>query len=590
MKGLEAIFGAGARFKSKEQIQACQVTLEGTRDAIIRLPTGGGKSLSFLLAAGLEKALVTVVVVPTRALLLSYGACCSQLKVNYYTWSEQATLGGSLGRVVFVHVQDAGKEAFRAFLASLSLENVLKRVVFDECHLLVTWKDFHQKIRVMDTLRAQARVQFIFLSATLTKALIKELIEAFSMINPWLVYSSVDRPNLSYGVKRVGSSSMLPNSLADSMHSENLSGESRGIVYVLSKTELGSLVDFLGKAGLAVGGFSSDTVPSEKICLYDSWIQGKFNWMIATTGFGVGVDYAHVRAVLVYGGAFSGLDLLQMFGRAGRDGSPANCALITSLDYRLPASKPLVSQVVSFASTDSCLRKFILGFVEEPSIACYLLKSLVPCQTCLKESGKKRALESQDCPPSKKHSEVDVSTFRTQERIQSNLSTQLEIKAKIEGFGQVCILCKLDRGKVVPKHLSIYQCPSVKGRCIRCMSGDCLSQRSVAAKCPTNQVDLAPFKVCFYCGLPLYAKYHSASLAKNNRESCSSSGCDSIRALSFLLLDRPEWKLVLDTNIDGLSDQKTPIQLFQWLHQPVVEGVNNLCLVFLFWTKNQALF
>lgn len=594
MNGLESIYGAGARFKSSEQVQACHIALESSRDAIIKLPTGGGKSLTFLLASQVEKSFVTVVVVPTTSLLNSHSASCAQLKIHCLVWNQSLTVAGSLGKVVFVHVQEASKDDFKGFLASLAMDGALKRLVFDEAHLLVSWKGFHEKIRFLETLRVQSKAQCLFLSATLTKAILYQIIESFSLVEPYLVSGSTDRPNLSYGIKTAADCQSLPSLLFESIKFENVLAKGRGIVYVLSKAEVVNLTSFLGQAGLSVAGFSSDTPALQKASIYQDWIKGTFKWIVATTAFGVGVDYPHVRAVIVYGGTFCGLDLIQMFGRAGRDGTVSKCLLLTSEDYRLPDSQPGVHELRAFATATGCLRQVLLSFVEEAAAPCILLKTLVPCQPCLEGLGKKRVAESQDGPPSKTAChELESSALATQEKLLGNLSIQLQVKAKLQQYQEHCLLCQVVLNQISSKHDSIYQCPCIKGRCIRCLSKDCVSQTVVSvrrAACPTNRVNLSAYKVCYYCGLPLYAKYHPKDLTKNDRQSCSSSGCDSLRALAHLLFVTPRWRRVLEGNLKDFPFEPTPELFFTWLHQSVEQGVNNLCLVFLFWAKNQALF
>src|SRR5271154_4800671 len=77
-----------ARFKSKEQAKAMQLTLEKKEDVLVILPTGGGKSLMFQLAGWLEKDKTTVVIVPFVAVIEDMKDKCNELDLSCYEWRK----------------------------------------------------------------------------------------------------------------------------------------------------------------------------------------------------------------------------------------------------------------------------------------------------------------------------------------------------------------------------------------------------------------------------------------------------------------------------------------------------------------------
>src|SRR5271163_4979944 len=111
------------RFKSKEQAKAMQLTLEKKEDVLVILPTVGGKSLMFQLAAWMEKDKTTVIIVPFVAIIEDMKDKCDGLDLSCYEWRKNdKNIGLENTQIVLVGVENAGR---------------LSRIVIDECHTIL---------------------------------------------------------------------------------------------------------------------------------------------------------------------------------------------------------------------------------------------------------------------------------------------------------------------------------------------------------------------------------------------------------------------------------------------------------------------
>src|SRR5438477_10978398 len=134
------------RFKSTEQAQAIKIALQRESDLFVVLPTGGGKTLTYLLPVYMEQSLTTVVVLPYVVLVEQMEQQCKDLNISCQIWRNR---GHSMGRsqVILVAVEHAIEPDFQTLLTVLESTNQLARIVIDEGHTLVTQSHFREKIR-----------------------------------------------------------------------------------------------------------------------------------------------------------------------------------------------------------------------------------------------------------------------------------------------------------------------------------------------------------------------------------------------------------------------------------------------------------
>jgi ATP-dependent DNA helicase RecQ len=211
-------------------------------------------------------------------------------------------------------------------LRRLLREAPVRFVAIDEAHCISQWgHDFRPEYRQLGKLRDDfPGVAFHAFTATATDRVRRDIVAELRLASPLLLVGSFDRPNLTYRVlRRDNFSRQLDAVLA------RHEGEA-GIVYCLSRREVEALADRLqteGRRALPYHAGLSDEVRSRH---QEMFIDERVDIIVATVAFGMGIDRSNVRFV-VHAGAPRSLEHYQQeAGRAGRDGLPAECALIYS--------------------------------------------------------------------------------------------------------------------------------------------------------------------------------------------------------------------------------------------------------------------
>ena len=124
-----------AKFRSQQQEEAVKAVLRRESPLVVVLPTGGGKSLVFMLPASLSQSGVTIVVAPFKALVDNLVERCKLADINCILWQPGEV---SQARVVVVGAERAVGEEFMTYASGLAAQGLLQRVVIDECYLTFT--------------------------------------------------------------------------------------------------------------------------------------------------------------------------------------------------------------------------------------------------------------------------------------------------------------------------------------------------------------------------------------------------------------------------------------------------------------------
>ena len=217
---------------------------------------------------------------------------------------------------------------FHAFVVGLDAREALDWVVVDESHLILTASDYYPKLKLIKHLRS-LRCQFVFLSATLPPLLLSSFCHYLLLFDPAVVCSdhtfcqdlqyvvvfTRPRPNLSFVqqvIQGIQSTLALPVIRDDPT--------ARVIIYTLSCTTAQEIA-----TALDVDMYYSDSgTVDEKAAVLTRWIEGHQQAVVATSAFGMGVDYPRVATVLHVGVPTNAVDFAQEIGRLGRDGHGVN--------------------------------------------------------------------------------------------------------------------------------------------------------------------------------------------------------------------------------------------------------------------------
>jgi ATP-dependent DNA helicase RecQ len=338
-----------ASFKSSFQKHATDICFSRKTDLIVRMPTGDGKSLIYQLAAFAERSteLVTIVLTPLRSLIMDqirninekWPRLASELTIDIINSSTSSP------PLIYIHYNDYSKHM--AFIMKLIKENRLARVVFDEAQTLVLWDRFTFFRQSLPLIRTDP-FPLVFLSGSASPAVIDELVDIFNLPMPQVIFKEAARINLKYEVEKVKKLTTLPQ----------ITEDERMIIFVSKREDVN-----LMEVDVVNNGFYKEKILKyhggmqleEKNENQDKWMTTKGALMIATSAFALGIDYPKVRHVFIVGSAYGLDNLIQMWGRAGRDGLKSYCHYIfsTTQPFRNDQESIQLSKVENY---QKCIR------------------------------------------------------------------------------------------------------------------------------------------------------------------------------------------------------------------------------------------
>ena len=355
--------------------------LEG-KDALVLMPTGGGKSLCYQLPA-LRLPGLTLVVSPLIALMKDQvdalrangiAAACINSTLPYSEINrvqEQARQG--VLKILYVAPERLSQQGFQSFLGRLKVS----LVAVDEAHCISVWgHDFRPDYRKLGELRRSLPgAPFLALTATATERVRRDIVDQLHLSQPQEYIASFNRANLSYGVLPKNSDSF--NTLARLLRKHQ--GES-AIIYSTSRNETESLAARLCASGFDAQPYHAGLDSDVRRQTQERFIRDRVSIIVATIAFGMGIDKPNVRLLVHYALPKSLEGYYQETGRAGRDGLPSECVLFYSYGdaarqeffikkiedgtERANAQEKL-TQVIEFCQLHSCRRKYILRYFGE---------------------------------------------------------------------------------------------------------------------------------------------------------------------------------------------------------------------------------
>jgi ATP-dependent DNA helicase RecQ len=324
---LEKHFGFREFLDTQEEI--IDAIVEGA-DALVVMPTGGGKSLCYQLPALILEG-TTVVVSPLIALMkdqvdaLQRRGIAATLINSSLSLAEQQERIRALARGEYRLVYIA-PERFRsrAFLEALGQATIALFAV-DEAHCLSMWghdfrPDYFRLNQVLETL---GRPQVAAFTATATAEVRRDILTHLGMREPREFVAGFARPNLKLLVTPVDN---------DSQKYERLNALIRehktGIVYCATRKRVEAVAELLSSAGISSILYHGGMTDDERSRAQDTFMQGKRDIVVATNAFGMGIDRPDIRFVAHFEVPGSVEAYYQEAGRAGRDGEPATCELL----------------------------------------------------------------------------------------------------------------------------------------------------------------------------------------------------------------------------------------------------------------------
>lgn len=301
------------------------------KDALVLMPTGGGKSVCFQIPA-LTMEGACIVVSPLIALMKDQveGLRANGVRAAFLN----SSLGGTEtrqteddffnGRIDLLYVSPE-KVVSQNFLPLLQRAKI-SLFAIDEAHCISAWgHDFRPEYAQLRFLKQQfPAIPMIALTATADKVTRRDIIEQLALQDPETFIASFDRPNISLevrpGQKRI---EQILNFI------KQRPGQS-GIVYCLSRKSTEELaVKLMGK-GIRAACYHAGMSDSDRSRIQEDFINDKTPVICATVAFGMGIDKSNVRWVIHYNLPKNIESYYQEIGRGGRDGAKADALLFYS--------------------------------------------------------------------------------------------------------------------------------------------------------------------------------------------------------------------------------------------------------------------
>lgn len=305
--------------------------VSGGRDAIVVLPTGGGKSLCFQAPAVVMQGLA-IVVSPLISLmkdqvdaLRECGVPAARIDSSLAPDEQQAVMAEIRNKKLKLLYMSPERLVSDRCL-DLLRQTQLSCIAVDEAHCVSMWgHDFRPEYRHLGLLRkAFPKVAIGAYTATATEQVRCDIAEQLHLENPAVLVGSFDRPNLIYKVRRRTHKLKQVCAILDRHKGES------GIIYCIRRKDVDELYAALKARGYKVLPYHAGMADEDRKDNQDAFIKEKVDTIVATIAFGMGIDKSNVRYVIHTGMPKSLEHYQQETGRAGRDGLEAECCLLYS--------------------------------------------------------------------------------------------------------------------------------------------------------------------------------------------------------------------------------------------------------------------
>ena len=390
---LKDVFGY-ERFRGPQEAIVAHVVAGG--DALVLMPTGGGKSLCYQVPAIVRQQAgqgVAIVVSPLIALMHDQVGALHEAGVeaaflnSTLDWQQALEVERRLARgeitLLYAAPERVTTERFLGLLDDLHARGQLSLFAIDEAHCVSQWgHDFRPEYRQLTVLHERyASVPRIALTATADALTRADIVERLQLEDARLFISSFDRPNIRYRIEEKKDATTQLLRFIEREHA----GEA-GVVYCQSRKRVEELADTLCEAGLNALPYHAGLGADVRQRHQDRFLREEGIVMVATIAFGMGIDKPDVRFVAHVDMPKNIEGYYQETGRAGRDGLPADAWMAYGLNdvvnqRRMIDESPAAEEfkavmrgkldaLLGLAEATDCRRVRLLAYFGEQSAPC----------------------------------------------------------------------------------------------------------------------------------------------------------------------------------------------------------------------------
>ncbi len=390
---LQNKFGYSAFRLEQERVIAAVLQ---KRDTFVLMPTGGGKSLCYQIPALLFDGL-TIVISPLIALMKDQvdtlrvnGIEAAYLNSTQTYHEQQEILARAADNKIkllylaperLIRYDERGGERSNPG-PSLLMESLQRMKIallaIDEAHCVSQWgHDFRPEYQMLSHItKTLPDTPVIALTATADKLTRNDIVEKLGLRDPAIFVSSFNRANIRYTVEdKRGSKERLISFLHDRK-------DESGIIYCLSRASTEALADELSRHGLSALPYHAGMEREARAANQEKFLRDEAKIIVATIAFGMGINKSNVRYVVHMDLPKNIEGYYQETGRAGRDGLPSDALLFFSYgdvskmkkfariegnEEQTQIALDKLDQMAAYGSINTCRRKFLLNYFDEPS-------------------------------------------------------------------------------------------------------------------------------------------------------------------------------------------------------------------------------